>query len=76
MQWPIKKTCQEILIALQDYSRIEWKRTLSDLDKASFVVYQDVLNEFDSTREVRGLIVTWSNLDVTWKARPHMGIIS
>ena len=33
-----------------------------------------VLNEFDSTWGVKGLIVTHSNLVVTWKVRPHMSI--
>ena len=45
--------------------------------KAPDVVYQDVLNKFDSTwGGVKGLIMTWSSIVVTWKVRPHMGIIS
>jgi hypothetical protein len=35
-----------------------------------------VLNDFDSTWDVKCLIVTRSNLVVTWRVRPHMGIIS
>ena len=35
-----------------------------------------VLKEFDNVWCVRGLIVTYSNLVVTWKVRPRMDIIS
>jgi hypothetical protein len=48
LQWPIEKTRQIIWDALQDYGRIiEWKRTLSDLEKAPDVAYHDILNNFD-----------------------------
>jgi hypothetical protein len=50
-----------------------WQRTLADSKKAPDVAYQDDLNEFDSTW---GLIMTWNNLVVTSKVRPHVGIIS
>ena len=60
---------------MKDHGWIEWKRTLSDLKKTMYVAYQDVRNEFDSTWEVKGLIVAWSNLVVTWKVRPHMCIV-
>jgi hypothetical protein len=43
---------------------IEWKRTLSDLEKGPDVAYQDVLKKFDSIWAVKGLIVTRSNLVV------------
>ena len=62
LQWSIEKTPQVIWDALQDYSRIEWKHTLVDLEKAGDMVYQDILNEIDSTWGVKGLIVTWSSL--------------
>ena len=39
-----------------------------DLEEAPDVAYQDVLEEFDLVWCVKGLIVTWSNLVVTWKA--------
>ena len=45
---PIEKTHQVIWDALSDYGRIEWQRTLLDLEKALDVAYQDVPNEFDS----------------------------
>ena len=61
---------------LQDYGRIEWKRTLRDLEKALDVAYHDILTKFDLTWGVKGLIVTRSNLAVTWKDRPQMNIIS
>ena len=76
LQWFIEKICQVVWDTLHDYNRIEWKRTLSDLEKAPDMAYQDILNEFDSTWGVKGLIVTKSNLVVTWKVRPQMGIIS
>ena len=76
LQWPIEKTRLVIWDALHDYDRIKWKRILADLEKAMEVAYQDVLYEFDSTWVVKGLIMTYSNLVVTWKVRPHMGIIS
>ena len=76
LQWPIEKTRRVIRENLQEYGRIEWQWTLVDLEKALDTSYQDILNDFDSTWGVKGLIVTWSNLVVTWKVRPHMGIIS
>jgi hypothetical protein len=76
LQWPIEKTRQIIWDALQDYGRIEWKRTLRDLEKAPDVAYHDILNNFDLIWGVKGLIVTRSNLVVTWKDRPQMSIIS
>ena len=76
LQWPIEKLSQVIWDALKDYNRIDWKHTLSNLEKAPNVAYQDVLNECDSTWGVKGLIVTPSNLVVTWKVRPQIDIIS
>ena len=61
--------------ALQDFGGIEWKRALSDLEMAPDVAYQDILNKFDSSWGVKGLIVIWSNLVVTWKVRLQMDII-
>ena len=61
----VEKTHQVIWDALQDYGRIEWKQTFSDLEKALGVAYHDVLSEFDSIWGVKGLIVTRSNLVVT-----------
>ena len=43
MQWPIEKTRQVIWDSLQYYGRIEWKRTMRDLEKALDVAYHDVL---------------------------------
>jgi hypothetical protein len=65
LQWPIEKTHQAIWDTWQDYGRIEWQPTLTDLEKALKIVYQDVLNDFDSTWGVKGLIVTRSNSVVT-----------
>ena len=48
LQWPIEKTSQVIWDALQDYDRIEWKQTLTDLEKAPDVAYYDFLNELNS----------------------------
>ena len=45
------------------------------LGKGPDVAYEGVLKKFDSIWGVKGLIVTRSNLVVTWKVRPHMGII-
>jgi hypothetical protein len=53
-----------------------WQRTLADSKKAPEVAYQDDLNEFDSTWGVKGLIMTWNNLVVTSRVRPHVDIIS
>ena len=47
-----------------------------DLEKAPDVAYHDIRNKFDLTWGVKGLIVTQSNLVVTWKDRLQMGIIS
>lgn len=71
LQWPVEKTRQVMWDVLQDYGRIECKRTLSDLEDAPAVAYQDFLNKFDSTLGVKGLIMTHSNLVVTWKVDPN-----
>jgi len=44
--------------------------------EAPDVAYRDILNEFDRTWRVKNLIVTHSNLDVTFMNRPQMSIIS
>lgn len=67
---------QVIWDALQDYGRIKWQWTLSNLEKAPNVAYQDILDEFDSVRGVKVLIVTRSNFVVTWKVGPQIDIIS
>ena len=64
LHWFIVKTRQVIQDTLQDYGRIEWKQTLSSMKKAQDVAYQDVLNEFNWTWGVKGLIVTRSFLVV------------
>ena len=46
---------------MDDYGRIEWKRTLTDLGKAPDLAYYDIPNTFSLIWEVKGLIVTWSN---------------
>jgi hypothetical protein len=67
MQWVIEKTRQVIWDALQYYARIEWKRTMRDLEEALDVAYDhDVLTEFVSTWGVTNLIMTQSNLVVMW----------
>jgi hypothetical protein len=46
-----------------------------DLEKASDMAYQDVLDEFDLVWCVEGLIVPHIDL-VVWKVRPQMATIS
>ena len=47
-----------------------------DLEKALDVDFQDILNDINSMWGVKGLILTCSNLVVTWKVRPWLDIIS
>jgi hypothetical protein len=63
----VEKTHQVVWDSLLDYDRLEWQRTLTDLEKVPEVPYQDVLNQFDIVWCVTCLIVTHSNLVVTWK---------
>ena len=65
----IEKQHQVIWEAIHDYGMIEWKRTLEDLEEALDVAYQDILNGFDSKWGVINLVMTWSNLVVTWMDR-------
>ena len=76
VQWPMEKTYQAVWDSLLDYGRLKWQRTLQDMEKALDVTYQDILREFDSGWCVKSLIVTRSNLVITWKIRPWMDIIS
>ena len=62
--------------SLLHYGRLEWQQTLCDLVKAPDVAYEDVFNEIVTSWCIKGLIVTHSNLSVTWKVRPHVGIVS
>lgn len=48
LQWLTEKTHEAIWDTLQEYGRIGWQQTLSDLEKAIDGAYQDVLNDFDS----------------------------
>ena len=73
---PLRKIRQVIWDALHDYGKIEWKRTLKDLEEDLDVAYKDVLNKFDSTWGVKNLIMTRSNLVVTWMDRSQMCIVS
>ena len=66
-QRPLEKTHQVVWDSLLDCGRLEWQQTLYDLEKTLDVAYEDVLKEFDSVWCVKGLIVTHSNLLVTWK---------
>ena len=66
---------QVVCDSLLDYGRLEWQPTLQDLVNPLDVIYQEVLREFDSFWCVKVLIVTCSNLAVTSKVRPYMGII-
>ena len=52
------------------------EKRLMDLELAPDMAYHDILNKFDLTWGIKGLIVTRSNLVVTWKDRPKMSIIS
>ena len=70
LQWPVEKSRQVIWDAIHDYGRIKWKWMLKDRGEAPDVAYQDVLNKFDHMWGVKNLIVTWSNLIVTWMDRP------
>ena len=46
------------------------------MEEAPNASYQNALNEFDLMCGVKGLIMTRSNLVVTSKVRPRMGIMS
>lgn len=52
-------------------NRIDWQRTLKDLENAPDVAY--VLRMFGEVWCVKALIATKSNLVVTWKVRPKIG---
>ena len=72
----MEKTHQVVWDVVLEYGRIEWQDTLKNLQKSLNVAYQDVLDELDSVWCVKQLIATRSNLMVTWKERPWIGIIS
>ena len=75
--WPVGKQHQVVWDSLINYGILEWQRTLRDLKKVLDDAYDDFLREFDKVWCVKGLIVTHTNLVVTWKVnRPRMGIIS
>ena len=71
----MKKTHQVVWDSLLDNGRLEWQWTLRDLDIAPNVAYEDVLEVSDNVWCAQDLIVTYSNIVVTWKVRPMMGII-
>ena len=59
----LKKTREVIWDTLQDYGRIEWKRTLNFLEEVPDVAYQDVLNEFNSM---------WGSKTLLWLGATHL----
>ena len=63
-------------VILLDYGRLEWHQTLTYLEKTPDIAYENVLKVFDNVWCVKALIVICSNLMITWKLRPRMGIIS
>ena len=67
------KLCETICLTMVDLSG---KGLLWNWEKTLDVAYEDVLNKFDLIWCVKGLIVTRSNLVVTWTIRPQIGIIS
>ena len=63
----VEKTHQVVWDSLLDCGRLEWQRTLTNLEKVPEMACQDVLNKFSIVWCVKGLIVTHSNLVVNWK---------
>ena len=57
--------------SLLNYGRLERQHTLYDFDKTLDVDYRDILGEFDLVCCIKGLFVTRSNLEVTWKLAPN-----
>ena len=72
MRW----ACFELLFSSPSLKVLLVKLIIEDHEIPFEKIYQDFLNEFDSTWGVKGLIVTLSNSVITSKVRPHMGIIS
>ena len=68
-QWPLEKP-HHVWDSLLYYGRLRWQQTLHDLENALDVAYEVVLNEFDLVWCVKGLIVSRSNLSISWKVRP------
>ena len=65
----METTRQVVWDSLLDYDRLEWQRTLHDFNKVPDVAYQHVLDDFDLAWCHKGLIVTRSNLPVTWESQ-------
>ena len=72
----MEKSHQVVWNSWLDYERIEWQWTLTNLEKAPDVTYQDVFEEFNMVWCVKDLLVTCKNLTVIGKIRPQMNIIS
>lgn len=60
IQCMMEKTYQIVWDSLVDYGRLDWQQTLSNLEKALDVAYEDVFRGFDSIWCVKGLLVTKS----------------
>ena len=65
LQWLVHKTHQVRWESLLDYGRLEWQQSLTDLQKAPNVAYENVLKIFDNIWCVKHLVVTRSNVVVT-----------
>ena len=72
----MERTHQVVWYSFYNYGKLEWHQTLTDLEKAPDVAYEDILQELNNGWCVKDVIVICNNLVVTWKVRPHMGIIS
>jgi hypothetical protein len=58
----MEKTHQVVWDSLLDNGRLEWKQTLTDLEKTMDVAYEDFLEEIDNAWCDKDLYVTCSNL--------------
>lgn len=76
IQYLMEKTYQVVWDSLLDQGRLDSQQTVSNLEKALDVAYEDVFRGSDSIWCVKGLLVTKSILVVTWKIGPQIGIIS
>lgn len=71
----MKKDQQVVWDVLINHKKIKLQNTLKDLVKTPNVAYQDVLDKFDEVWGVRCLVLSHSNLVMTCKVKPRMGII-
>ena len=77
LQWLVERTHKVLWVSLLQYGKLEWQQTLTNLEiHTEHCLWECSWRIWQYIQCAKGLIITCSNLMLTWKVRPQMGSIS